>query len=251
MKRKLLMLLTSALLIFGVTAVSSNTVVNATSYTDMNYDQVVSFWSTQPAFTQVYLQEAPLSPYTWDVKADITRYFKASLTEYCVNPGNMKASRPLTYGYMQGVVMYSNPAIYQVIVSGNHAWTLQEALLDEVNRIAPYLDSKSKSENVAILTSYLNHQGVYTVDQYNDWKKRNNNQTAFEVYCHHIKDASDAWTNYIKDASVAQAAYNQQVIDNAYQQQQEMNEQMQQKAQDAMQQQQEQFQNMMEQMQGN
>ena len=250
MKKRLLMLVAAAFLIFGVALISSES-VNATPYTDMNYDQVVAFWSTQPAFTQVYLKEAALSPYTWDVKADITKYFKASLTEYCVNPGNMQATRPLTYGYMQGVIMYSNPLIYQVIVSGNHAWTLQEALLDEINKMAPYLDAKSKSENVAILTSYLNHQGVYTVDQYNVWKERNGGMTAFEVYCHQIKDASDAWTQSIKDASAAQAAYNQQFIDNAYEQQQAMNEQIQQDTENAMQQQQEQYQQMMEQMMGN
>lgn len=246
MKKRLLMILTVAMLVFGVAVVVPNEEVKANAYTDMNYDQVVAFWSSQAAFQTIFVQEAMLSPYEWGVKTDITRYFKASLTDYCLNPNNLN-NRPYTKAYMAGVIANSNPYIYQEIVCGDHAFTLQEKLLDEMNQIAPYLSYNDKCENVSILTSFLNHQGVYTVDQYNNWKNNNGGKTAFEVYCHQINDASDAWTNAIKAASAAQNAQLQQIGQDAYEQQQQMEAQMSQQMQDAMQQQQD----MMNQMMGN
>ena len=250
MKKSLLMFLTSAFLALGVMVVLPQTEVRANAYTDMNYDQVVDFWSSQPAFYNIYMQEVGKSQYVWNVKSNIKEYFKASLTDYCLHPDILQNERPMTFSYMQGVISLSNPSIYYGIINSGYSYTLQEKLLEEMNSIAPYLSYKDKCDNVAILTSYLNHQGVYTVDQYENWKNLNGGMTAFEVYCHHVKDLSDSWTDAIKQATEAQNAYNQQVMQQAQEQQDQLNQQI----QDAYEQQQQmmqQQQDMMNQMMGN
>lgn len=239
MRKKLLMLLTATFLAFGVATVANTTTVVADDYTNLNYDQVIDFWSSQPAFQPIFAQEAPLSPYEWNVKTNVKSYFRASLTDYCIHPDNLN-NRPYTKAYMQGVIANSNPYIYQQIVNNNYSFIIQEKLLEEMNCLAPYLSYQDKCQNVAILTSFLNSQGVYTVDQYENWKQQNGGQTAFEVYCHHVSDASDAWSQSIKDASKAQQDYNQAFAQAAYDEQQQINDQI----ADAYQQQQEALQNM-------
>ena len=239
MKKRFGIFLTAFIVMVSVMCVIPTTEVKAVDYYSMNFDQIVDFWSSQPGFQPIFAAEAMNSPYEWNIKTNVKTYFRASLVDYCVHPDVLN-NRPYTKAYCQGVVANMNPYIYQELVCGHHSFTIQERLLEEMNAIAPYLSYDAKCKNVAILASYLNSQGVYTVDQYEAWKVKNGGMTAFEVYCHQVKDLSDEWTNQVKAASAAQDQYFDQVA----QQTQEAQEQIQQQISDAYEQQQQMFDNM-------
>lgn len=190
--------------------------VSAKSTYEMNYDELVEFWSQTDYFYQVYLAEVDKACYIYDVKADLRRYFKASLSDYVNFPWEIQAARPITYNFMADVMSKSNPEIYYTIKNQNVAYSLPEMLLDEINGQAPYLSHEDKMENVSILIGFLHDQGVYNVDQYKAWKANNGGRTAFEVYLQHVKDASDAWEKQITDQYIQMQQQRDQEVKDAY-----------------------------------
>lgn len=190
--------------------------VSAKSTYEMNYDELVEYWSQTDYFYQVYLAEVNQACYIYDVKADLRRYFKASLSDYVNFPWELQATRPYTYTFMADVMSRSNPEIYNTIKNQHVAYSLPEMLLDEINSLAPYLSHEEKMENVSILQGFLNSQGVYTVDQYKAWKANNGGKTAFEVYLHHVNDASDSWQKQITEQYNQMQQQRDQEIKEAY-----------------------------------
>lgn len=227
MKKKLLMLLATAFLAIGIIAVAPKETVHADAFTDMNYEQVVSYWSAQPAFAQVYAQEAAGSIYDAGVKNDCTSYFVAGLRDYCFNPEYLRIYCPLTYGYMAGVLSYSNPWIYQYIVYGTYQmYSLYDVLLSEVSGFTMHkVDYYYRNEIVNVLIAYLHAEGVYTVDQYNGWKEKKG-MTAYEYYLGKIHEFEAAKITSIQDATAQAEAQKAAAIANAQAQQQQMAEQM-------------------------
>lgn len=215
MKKSLMMLLTAILMCTVLVGVLPKETTYAKSTFEMNYDELINYWSVQPYYYQVYYAEVNNSSYIYDIKMDSRKYFVASLTDYCICPNELAQTRPLTYKFMADVMAVSDPAIYNGIRNGNISYSLPELLLEEMNRQAPYLSAQDRNNNIPILVSYLNSQGVYNVNQYNEWKKMNGGKTAYEVYIHHLKDPSDAWLAQANAAAEAQAKLQQQINETA------------------------------------
>lgn len=251
MKKKISMIVAMILIATFFVAVGPKVEASAKSTYEMSFNEVVDFWSSTGDFLQIYYMEYDKSPYIYDVKMDVKKYFAASLVDYVQHPNELAATRPYTYNYMVAVMSKSDPNLYYVIAHGDYAHSLPEMILDEMNVNAPYLTYEQKTQNVPVLVSFLNSQGVYTVDQYKNWKNMNGGKTAFEVYMHHISDASDAWVNAQNaqwqaiqaQAAQAQAEVQQQIAD-AQAAQQQMQENLQQQIADAQAAQQEAFANM-------
>lgn len=217
MKKKISMILAVVFIASLFVAISPKVEAYAKSTYDMDYNEVCDYWSSRPEFFQVYYAEVDKAPYIYDIRNDVRKYFVASLIDYVQHPNELAATRPYTYNYMVGVMAQSNPSIYYTIQHGSYAFSLPEKIMDEMNSAAPYLSYEDKAQNVSVLVSFLNSQGVYTVEQYEWWKQQNGGKTAFEVYMHHIKDASDSWEEQIKAQAAAAQQAQEQMIKDAYQ----------------------------------
>lgn len=188
MKKKIIAVLTTLMLasVFAVVATPATEVSAYTCYGDMTYDEVVSYWSSQPLFQQVYQQEAWKSYYNYEVKTNRTAYFKASLTDYCCHPIELQQQRPYTYNYMDSVVKVSNPAIYQTIVNPNQAHSLEEMILDELNKFMPTMPYDEKCASVPILLSILKSQSVTNINEYNLWKYTHGGKSVVQLYTNEL-----------------------------------------------------------------
>lgn len=255
MKKIFVKVVCAILLIGTICAVAPQYEVSAyTNYYDMNYDEVCSFWSSQPAFYQIYLAEYQKSGYSDQVKFNILTYFKCSLNDFVWNNSALQKSRPLTYNYMQAVLSLSNPGIVDVIKGSSSSESLRAKLMEEMKNLAPYLSYNERCQNADILIELLKNIGITNKDQYKAWKKVNGGKTAFEVFIDHILDYNDYWAKInqknIKKVMDQKAEEEQEFVEAAEEAHEEQQNQIQ-EMQQIIQQQQEEQQKMLSQMFGN
>lgn len=183
--------------------------VNAyTGFGDMTYDEVCAYWSAQPVFTQIYLQEYNNSGYSDQVKYNVLTYFKCSLNDCVWNESAMKQSRPQTYMFMKNVLTMS-PQILYVIQGKTSSDSLRAKLMEEMKKIAPYLTYNERCQNADILLELLKKNGVTNTEQYKVWKKAAG-MTAFEFYINHVLDYNDYWDKIARQKQAEVEAYQQQ-----------------------------------------
>ena len=235
MKKICIKIVCAILLVGMISAVAPKYEVSAyTSYYDMNYDEVCGFWSSQPAFYQIYLAEYQKSGYSDQVKFNILTYFKCSLNDFVWNNSALQQSRPLTYNYVQAVLSVSNPNIINVIKGNTSSESLRAVLMEEMKDKAPYLTYNERCQNADILLELLKKVGVTNKDQYKLWKKANGGKTAFEVFINHVLDYNDYW-NKVKQATIETAMEQQEKqqeefqenVEKAYEEQQNQIQEMQ------------------------
>ena len=131
MRKKLLLLVATAMLAVFFVSVGPKTEVQAKTPYEMTYDEMVNFWASQPGFAQIYFAEVNNSGFPDVVKYNIVNYLKYSLTETAFRADSFSQRCPMTCNFCKAVIAQCNPSVVALIYGTVPTAPLQQMLLDE------------------------------------------------------------------------------------------------------------------------
>ena len=199
MKKTLIKILSAVLLCGAFAVAAPKAEVQAyTSYSDMTYEEVCKYWSSTPLWKQLYDLEASKSDYLDNAKADLCTYFKVSLSDFVNREASVTSNRPLTANYLREVIKLSNSNLVTYVKGAQSSSSLYDVLKSEVKSCAKGISDSDAGACATELKGYLNNSGVYTVSEYDTWKK-NHGCNAFEFFmgrCYKGRSYCRAWEYY-------------------------------------------------------